>query len=133
MEKNEALFKTTLEELSTLGKRMESIAEVEATFEVKMRDLEERIDSLFDAQKGIIDDIAHLQTALDDLNAALSGTEALERKIHELESRLGELDIQGLGQKLDDAVNEISKATSKLTAAEKRKKEAEQKKTIGKK
>ena len=133
MEKTEQLFSSTLDELSAMGKRLEAVAAVETEFDVKIEALNERIDALFECQKSIVDDLTHLSAAIGDLKSALDGTASLQSRIHELQERLGELDVQGLGAKLDEASGEISKATNKLLSAEKRQKEAEQKKNLGKK
>ena len=133
MDKSEELFTNTLTELSNISTRLQEISKVEDSFQARMEELSHRVDELYARQKEIISDFDLLSAAVKDLENTFSSVEFLQEKIKDLQRNLESLDIQGLGEKLDNAADEISRATAKLTAAEKRSQEAKNKKNLGKK
>ncbi|MDY6392858.1 MAG: hypothetical protein SPL80_08505 [Bacilli bacterium] len=133
MEKSDELFAESVKELSAISSRLEGIAAIEESFQSRLETLSSRVDDLYARQKEIITDIDLLSSAISDLEKTFASVASLQEKIGDLHRILDNLDIQGLHDGLENASDEITKATAKLTAAEKRSKEAKTKKNLGKK
>lgn len=134
MDKSQELIEKTLAELSAISKRLENISKIEDSFETKAADMETAINALFSRRDEIQEDIDHLNTILLDVQKTLSGLSALEEKIEALNQTVASLDVQDIGEKLEQVSQDISKANAKITNLEKLNKKAEkEKKNLGKK
>ncbi|MBQ7244213.1 MAG: hypothetical protein IJS52_08460 [Bacilli bacterium] len=133
MDKSDELFTKTLEELSAMSARLEEISKVEETFQSRMDELTAKVEILYGRQKEIVDAFNLLNSGISDLEKCLSSVDVLEQKIGDLRENLAKIDVQGLSEKLDNTSDEIGRSFSKLVAAEKRSKEAKEKKNLGKK
>lgn len=127
MNDSELLFQKTAEELSSLAARLEAISAIEDTFATKLSEIEGQVSALVDRQKDLAGEVDRLNAAISDLAHVLAGSEALVKRIGELQQQLAELDIQGLNRELEETSAEVGRATTKIAETQKRITEASRK------
>ena len=127
MNDSELLFQKTAEELSSLTARLEAISAIEDTFATKLSEIEGQVSALVDRQKDLAGEVDRLNAAISDLAHVLAGSEALVKRIGELQQQLAELDIQGLNRELEETSAEDGRATTKIVETQKRITEASRK------
>ncbi len=127
MNDSELLFQKTAEELSSLTARLEAISAIEDTFATKLSEIEGQVSALVDRQKDLAGEVDRLNAAISDLAHVLAGSEALVKRIGELQQQLAELDIQGLNRELEETSAEVGRATTKIVETQKRITEASRK------